>query len=111
LAVQCSQNSGHMPEDKQKALDAIGESGFDGNAYGGRTWGIVTVKDAWTFRVMPFQLVFRKIGPTRTKPASDRNGGFLMPGPPYSFARDFARFELLYLNDGVWNDERIPPEG
>jgi CubicO group peptidase (beta-lactamase class C family) len=26
-------------------------------------------------------------------------------------ARDFARFGLFYYNDGVWNDERILPEG
>ncbi len=232
---------GRLPEAKQKALDAVVEAGFDGNTYGGRTWGILVVKDGkivaeryamgfdmhqaaqthsaaksfasslvgiakwrygldldrapaleeWrkpgdprgaitvrhllhmssglygegggspqsdiyaggatvedravtnmldtvpgtrflynppdtmllmravreavkndqTFWAMPFQQFFWKIGMTRTTPASDWNGDFLMSGQTYSSARDFARFGLLYLNDGVWNGERVLPEG
>jgi CubicO group peptidase (beta-lactamase class C family) len=33
-----------LPEAKQKAPDAIVESGFDGKTYGGRTWGVIVVK-------------------------------------------------------------------
>jgi CubicO group peptidase (beta-lactamase class C family) len=69
------------------------------------------VKDDKTFWAMPFQQLFWKIGMTRTTPASDWNGDFLMSGQTYSTARDFARFGLLYLNDGVWNGERILPGG
>jgi CubicO group peptidase (beta-lactamase class C family) len=69
------------------------------------------VKDDKVFWAMPFQQFLWKIGMTRTTPASDWNGDFLMSGQTYSTARDFARFGLLYLNDGVWNGERILPEG
>ncbi len=63
------------------------------------------------FWAMPWTELFWKIGMTRTTPSSDWNGDFLMSGQTYSTARDFARFGLLYLNDGVWNGERILPEG
>jgi CubicO group peptidase (beta-lactamase class C family) len=69
------------------------------------------VKDDKTFWAMPFQQFFWKIGMTRTTPASDWNGDFLMSGQTYSSARDFARFGLLYLNNGMWNGDRILPEG
>lgn len=69
------------------------------------------VNDDAKFWAVPFKELFWKIGMTRTTPASDWNGDFLMSGQTYSTARDFARFGLLYLNDGVWNGERILPEG
>jgi len=69
------------------------------------------VKDDQAFWAMPFEQFFWKIGMTRTTPASDWNGDFLMSGQTYSTARDFARFGLLYLNNGVWKGERILPEG
>jgi CubicO group peptidase (beta-lactamase class C family) len=69
------------------------------------------VKDDKQFWVMPFTELFWKIGMTRTTPASDWNGDFLMSGQTYSTARDFARFGLLYLNDGVFNSERVVPAG
>ena len=69
------------------------------------------VKNDKEFWALPFKELFWKIGMTRTTPASDWNGDFLMSGQTYSSARDFARFGLLYLNDGVWNGERILPGG
>ncbi len=69
------------------------------------------VNDDARFWAMPFTELFWKIGMTRTTPSSDWNGDFLMSGQTYSTARDFARFGLLYLNQGVFNGERILPEG
>jgi CubicO group peptidase (beta-lactamase class C family) len=69
------------------------------------------VNDDQKFLAYPFQELFWKIGMTRTTTSSDWNGDFLMSGQTYSTARDFARFGMLYLADGVWNGERILPEG
>ncbi|MBS1683034.1 MAG: serine hydrolase [Bacteroidetes bacterium] len=59
----------------------------------------------------PYEELFHKIGMNSIVLEPDAGGTFV--GSSYSFAtaRDFARFGLLYLNDGVWNGERILPEG
>lgn len=69
------------------------------------------IADDARFHLFPFEEVFWKIGMTRTSTETDWNGDFLMSGQAWSTARDFARLGLLYLNDGVWDHERILPEG
>ena len=85
----------YSPPDTQLMLRAIHEA----------------VGDDQTYLELPFRELFWKIGMTRTVPATDWAGDYLMSGQTYSTARDFARFGLLYLNDGVWNGERILPDG
>ncbi|MEO8314396.1 MAG: serine hydrolase [Pseudomonadota bacterium] len=69
------------------------------------------VNDDRRYYTYPFEELFWKVGMTRTITSSDWNGDFLMSGQTYSTARDFARFGLLYLADGVWIGQRILPEG
>ena len=69
------------------------------------------VNDDQQFMTYPYQEMYWKIGMTRTVTTTDWNGDFLMSGQTYSTARDFARFGLLYLADGVWNGTRILPQG
>jgi CubicO group peptidase (beta-lactamase class C family) len=69
-----------------------------------------TVGDENYYR-FPYEQLFYKIGMLNTTIEPDAGGTFV--GSSYSFgpARDWARFGLLYLNDGVWNGEHILPEG
>jgi len=55
--------------------------------------------------------LFAKIGMHSAVPEPDASGTFV--GSSYMFAtpRDWARFGLLYLQDGVWGGERVLPEG
>jgi CubicO group peptidase (beta-lactamase class C family) len=54
---------------------------------------------------------FEKIGITDAVFEVDPSGDFISSSYLYATARDYARFALLYLNDGVFNGERILPEG
>jgi len=54
---------------------------------------------------------FEKIGITDAVFEVDASGDFVGSSYLYATARDYARFALLYLNDGVFNNERILPEG
>ncbi|HVY63545.1 MAG TPA: serine hydrolase [Gammaproteobacteria bacterium] len=59
----------------------------------------------------PYREFLWKLGMTRTVVETDWRGDFLLSGQCWSTARDFGRFGLLYLADGVWNGERLLPEG
>jgi CubicO group peptidase (beta-lactamase class C family) len=55
--------------------------------------------------------LFGPLGMTSPIPKFDEAGTFI--GSSYCFcsARDFARFGLLYLRDGMWEGRRLLPEG
>lgn len=55
--------------------------------------------------------LFDKIGIRRMTLETDAYGNFLLMGLDFAPARDFARIGQLYLQDGMWNGERILPEG
>ena len=59
----------------------------------------------------PYRELLWKLGMTRTVVETDWRGDFLISGQCWSTARDFGRFGMLYLADGVWNGERLLPEG
>jgi len=64
--------------------------------------------DYWRF---PYERLYEPIGMTSAVLETDPSGSFVGSSYSYATARDWARFGLLYLNDGVWDGERILPEG
>jgi CubicO group peptidase (beta-lactamase class C family) len=59
----------------------------------------------------PQRALFDKIGIRSMVIETDPYGNFLTQGYDFMSARDWARLGNLYLQDGVWNGERILPEG
>jgi CubicO group peptidase (beta-lactamase class C family) len=59
----------------------------------------------------PQRALFDKIGIRTMVLETDPYGNFLTQGYELASGRDWARLGNLYLQDGVWNGERILPEG
>lgn len=58
----------------------------------------------WNF---PRRELFNKIGMRSAVWSTDATGTFIGSSFIYATARDYARFGLLYLNDGVWQGKRL----
>jgi CubicO group peptidase (beta-lactamase class C family) len=63
------------------------------------------------YAAFPREALLDRIGMYHTFPETDPFGNYILSSQVYSTPRDLARFGLLFLNDGVWNGERILPEG
>src|SRR5688572_20531754 len=63
------------------------------------------------YHAFPYTALFHKIGMHHTLLEPDASGTFVGSSFVYASARDYTRFGLLYLDDGVFNSERILPEG
>jgi CubicO group peptidase (beta-lactamase class C family) len=63
------------------------------------------------FLTWPQRALFDRIGIRRQVLETDPYGNFLITGYDYGTARNWARIGLLYLQDGMWQGQRILPEG
>jgi CubicO group peptidase (beta-lactamase class C family) len=59
----------------------------------------------------PQRKLFDRIGIRRQVLETDPYGNFLLTGYDYGTARNWARIGLLYLQDGMWQGQRVLPEG
>jgi CubicO group peptidase (beta-lactamase class C family) len=71
----------------------------------------VAIDDDRAFLAFPRRALLDRIGMRHTFPETDPHGNFVLSSQMYTTPRDLARLGLLYLGDGVWNGERILPEG
>lgn len=69
-----------------------------------------TVGDA-AYYAFPYRQLFYRIGMYSLVLEPDAGGTFVGSSYAFATARDWARFGLLFLQDGVWNGERLLPEG
>jgi CubicO group peptidase (beta-lactamase class C family) len=79
------------------------------NVISGIVAGVVGPGEA--YRQFLDDRLFGPLGMTSATATFDDAGTWVAASYAYATARDFARFGLLYLRDGVWGDGRLLPEG
>lgn len=69
------------------------------------------LKDDREYLTFPRRALFDPIGMKGAVLETDASDTFVGSSFMYATARDWARFGTLYLRDGVWDGQRILPEG
>ena len=74
------------------------------------------IRDQIEKRGLPYHqtvygLLADRLNMTSFQHSADIAGNFIGSGAGFATLRDYAKLGLLYVNDGVWNNERLLPEG
>jgi CubicO group peptidase (beta-lactamase class C family) len=74
------------------------------------------IRDQIERRDLPYHqtaygLLVDRLGMASYQHSADLTGNLIASGAGYATLRDYAKLGVLYLNDGVWGDARLLPEG
>ncbi|MGQ2990131.1 MAG: serine hydrolase domain-containing protein [Brevundimonas sp.] len=72
---------------------------------------LATLAVSPSFAAHPPNELFDRLGMIHTFAETDWRGNYVLSSQVWTTARDLARFGQLYVQDGVWEGERILPEG
>ena len=64
-----------------------------------------------TYQKRPAELLFRPLGIDNAVIETDQDGYFIASSFMHATARDWAKIGQLFLQDGVWDGERLLPKG
>ncbi len=70
----------------------------------------LALRDEQAYAEFPRKALLDPLGMRNTLPSTDRFGDFIFSSQVYTTARDLARFGLLYVQNGVWQGERLISE-
>ena len=69
------------------------------------------INDSKQYQNFPYNRLSKRLQANSFLMEMDESGHFIMSSYGYATARDWSKFGLLYLHDGVWGNDRILPEG
>ncbi|MEM8930991.1 MAG: SDR family NAD(P)-dependent oxidoreductase [Acidobacteriota bacterium] len=75
------------------------------------SWHLREVLGAGAYWTFPHDTLFAPLGMASARVEPDAAGVYVGSSYGWATARDWARFGQLYLQDGVWAEERLLPEG